>query len=432
MQSAIPGLPPELCDLTIDFLQDDHRALKACSLASRSWLPRTRFLLFHKATIATEQKYLDILEASPEIAGFVRRLELDLSTIPLPFKDHWLHHELLRVLKTLDKVEDLSIFRWRAPKLSEDIKQDLSTIFPMALTTLRFSYVEPPLKDDLVWILRACPRLHEIEFLACQRYDGLDRPPQNIPLSETPSALVPGTAMAVIDALKWVDSDLYIVECLFQIPFTLNLQRLHTGHDCPLFRSIEFCAIYAQRLIRGAGTSLKELSVELIPHLDELEECEEYVDLSHNPNLVVLGLGGIILSGEYFQGGWDVLLRALASVRSPHLEEITIGLSIEYKSYEEDLDILDWERVDELLARLARDRPKLLVYITFDSILDQPITFEERRNMADYVDSRLPHMGTDYPDRLYSSYMYRFKYPTWSTQPDSVHSPSEDAAAVQA
>ncbi|KAH9951239.1 hypothetical protein B0H21DRAFT_271245 [Amylocystis lapponica] len=404
MQSAIPTLPPELCDLTIDFLQYDRRALKACSLASRSWLRRTRIHLFLKATIATEQKYLEfesILEASPDIASCVRNLQLDLSVIPLDSKDHWLHHELFRILKNLDKVEELSILHWRAPELSEDMKQDLSTVFPM-VTTLRFSKVEPPLKDDLIWILRACPRLHELEFHECERYDGPDRPSWDIPLSETPSALVPGTAMTVISALKWVDSDLYVVECLFQSPFTLNLERLHTGHGCPSIVSTKLRAIYAQRLIRGAGASLKELSVDLMPHLDELEEYEGYVDLSHNPSLVSLGLLDIGLSDEAFEEGWDVLLRALASIRSPHLEEISIGLYLEYESYEEDLDILDWGEIDELLALLVHDRPKLMIIINLDefSLSTRRFTMEECRKMAESVKIRLPHMETEYPDRL--------------------------------
>ncbi|KAH9948907.1 hypothetical protein B0H21DRAFT_207870 [Amylocystis lapponica] len=204
MQSAIPGLPPELCDLTIDFLQDDHRALKACSLASRSWLPRTRLYLFHSAVIATEQRYLEfesILEASPEIASCVRKLMFRLPTI-FSSKDHWLHHELFRILKTLDKVEELAISAWRAPELSEDMKQDLSTVFPN-ITVLHFSVVEPPLKDDLLWILRACPKLHVLEFQGCQRQHAWpERPSRDTLLSETPSTLVPETAMIEINDLQ--------------------------------------------------------------------------------------------------------------------------------------------------------------------------------------------------------------------------------------
>ncbi|KAH9948906.1 hypothetical protein B0H21DRAFT_731686 [Amylocystis lapponica] len=405
MQSAIPGLPPELCDLTIDFLQYDYRALKACSLASRLWLPRTRFFLFHVAIITTEQRYLEfesIIEASPEIAGFVRNLELDLSTIPTPSKEHWLHHELFRILKTLDKVEDLFILHWSAPELSEGMKQDLSTVFPM-VTTLRFSKVDPPLKDDLVWILRACPRLHELEFHKCKRVEPVPSLlPRNILLSMTPCALVPGTTMTAINALKWTDSDFYILECLFQGPFTLNLQILDIGHGCPSIASTELRAI-SQRLIRGAGASLEQLAIDLLPHLPPLER---YVDLSHNPNLVILALEDIRLSDEFYQGGWDVLLRALASVRSPHLEEINIDIYVEYESHEEDLDRLDWEQIDELLVLLARDRPRLVFYVCFDDLLpsgENRFTAEQRRKIADSIDTRLPHIGTDYPDRLLSS-----------------------------
>ena len=41
-----PHLPPELLDLIVDLLHDDHDALKACCLISKSWIPRTRKHIF--------------------------------------------------------------------------------------------------------------------------------------------------------------------------------------------------------------------------------------------------------------------------------------------------------------------------------------------------------------------------------------------------
>ncbi|KAH9949816.1 hypothetical protein B0H21DRAFT_67484 [Amylocystis lapponica] len=405
MQSAISRLPSELWDLIIDSFQHDRRSLLACSLASRSWLPRIRSILFHNASIANELEYLEfesIVEASPEIAGLVRKLEW-FPTGKSPKYD-WLHRELFRILKVLDKVEELHISRWRAPELSEDMKQDLSTVpvFPM-VTTLRFSAVELPLKEDLVRILRACPRLHELKFIGCKRSDGpVPSPaPRDILLSETPSALVP-TTMTMINSLEWASSDLYIVECLLQGPFTLNLRSLHIVHDFPSIDSIELHALYAQRLIRAAGASLEELSIDLAPHLPPLEE---YIDLSHNPSLVSLGLQNIELSAQKYKEGWDVLLRALASVHSSHLEEITMLFCMKLETHEEDLDTLDWKELDKLLTHLVHDRPELTVGVIFDVIPSaDPAawwnTLEDCRKMAESVKIRLSRMETNYPGRL--------------------------------
>ncbi|KAH9949773.1 hypothetical protein B0H21DRAFT_889433 [Amylocystis lapponica] len=399
MQSAISRLPSELWDLIIDSFQYDRRSLLACNLASRSWLPRTRFYLFHNVSIADELDYLEfesIIEASPEIVGLVRKLEWYPDSLDLP-TCYWLHRELFRILKVLDKVEHLSISHWRAPELSEDMKQDLSTVpvFPM-VTTLRFYKVELPLKDDLVKILRACPRLHELEFHECER--STSRAPRDILLSETPSALVPGTAMTVINTLRLVDSDLYIVECLFQCPFTLNLQRLHFSHSYPWIDSTALAlrAIYTQRLTRGAGASLEELSIDLTPHLPP---PEGYVDLSHNSSLVSLRLLNIGVSrGEVYEERWGAFPRILASVRSPHLKEIYIGLSMRFESHKEDLNILDWEEVDELLAHLVHDQPELTVTIALvemDPGDSEDFTFEECLEMEETVRILLTRMEAE-------------------------------------
>ena len=41
-----PRLPPEILDYIVDFLHDKDKALKKCSIVSKSWIPRTRKHLF--------------------------------------------------------------------------------------------------------------------------------------------------------------------------------------------------------------------------------------------------------------------------------------------------------------------------------------------------------------------------------------------------
>ena len=47
-------LPPEILDLIVDFLHDDRDALKACCLASKSWVHRTRQHLFARVEFSLE------------------------------------------------------------------------------------------------------------------------------------------------------------------------------------------------------------------------------------------------------------------------------------------------------------------------------------------------------------------------------------------
>ncbi|KAK0447813.1 uncharacterized protein EV420DRAFT_1246316, partial [Desarmillaria tabescens] len=61
--------PPELCDRIIDFLHRDHKALEACSLVCRAWIPASRFHLFeciHYGVLAwsSSRAMVDLLDSS--------------------------------------------------------------------------------------------------------------------------------------------------------------------------------------------------------------------------------------------------------------------------------------------------------------------------------------------------------------------------------
>jgi len=49
-------LPPEMHDLIVDFLHDEPGALKACCLASKSWVHRTRQHLFANVKFSSESR----------------------------------------------------------------------------------------------------------------------------------------------------------------------------------------------------------------------------------------------------------------------------------------------------------------------------------------------------------------------------------------
>lgn len=73
------NIPPELSDHIIDFLHDDRRALKACSLTCRTWYPTSRYHLYRKVHLNSLegcQTFIQILQSSPYLGQFARYLNL--------------------------------------------------------------------------------------------------------------------------------------------------------------------------------------------------------------------------------------------------------------------------------------------------------------------------------------------------------------------
>lgn len=79
----VPSLPPELWDTVIAHLRTDHKALIACCLTCRAWLPTSRYYLFRHVRLKTRQSYasfLDSLEHAPELPGWIKRLTVTESS----------------------------------------------------------------------------------------------------------------------------------------------------------------------------------------------------------------------------------------------------------------------------------------------------------------------------------------------------------------
>ena len=74
-----PTLPQELIDQTIDHLWNDVDALAACALACHAFLPSARTHLFRDQRIIGAKgcaRFEALLDASPELAPYVRKLSL--------------------------------------------------------------------------------------------------------------------------------------------------------------------------------------------------------------------------------------------------------------------------------------------------------------------------------------------------------------------
>ena len=81
--SSVPSLPPEIWDAVICHLHADNEALIACCLTCRAWLPTSRYYLFRHVRLKTRKSYasfLDSLQHSPDVLGWIKRLTITESS----------------------------------------------------------------------------------------------------------------------------------------------------------------------------------------------------------------------------------------------------------------------------------------------------------------------------------------------------------------
>ena len=80
---ALPRLPPELTDYTVDFLHDDVPTLRALALASRSTLPSARYHLFNSITlhsITERDRALALVTSCPHLSSYIQSLTFSKTT----------------------------------------------------------------------------------------------------------------------------------------------------------------------------------------------------------------------------------------------------------------------------------------------------------------------------------------------------------------
>ncbi|KAJ8514682.1 hypothetical protein ONZ45_g7821 [Pleurotus djamor] len=91
MRASVDSLPVELLDAIFEIMTAEHEALKACSLARRSWVGPAQKHLFSELFVGKELKYDDIkadvrmckrllstLEASPHFALYFRHITIHI------------------------------------------------------------------------------------------------------------------------------------------------------------------------------------------------------------------------------------------------------------------------------------------------------------------------------------------------------------------
>lgn len=122
----LPRLPPELCDRIIDFLYNSPRALSACCLTCRSWVPASRFHRFRSIFLTPfrAERFLHILETNPDTAYYVETVVVHFQgrdpTATLLELQEGSAETLRRVFEQLHAVTSLMITRlFITPKMTD-------------------------------------------------------------------------------------------------------------------------------------------------------------------------------------------------------------------------------------------------------------------------------------------------------------------------
>lgn len=169
----VPSLPHELSDHIIDFLYNDCLALSACSLSCSAFLAATRYHRFSVTCVFGRLgPFVDLLDASPGIATFVRTLRLDGVSYPLRRQV-----DPGALVDTLGRLPALNHLSLRNLKLDNALvsalneSADFKNIHGLDLHRCIFDSV-----DDLVRVISVPP----LEHLAFEElnypYDEFDQP----------------------------------------------------------------------------------------------------------------------------------------------------------------------------------------------------------------------------------------------------------------
>ena len=183
-----PGLPPEILDYIVDFLQDDLLSLEQCCLVSKSWVPRARRHIFYIIEFETQEDLDKWKKAFPDPsnspAQYTRILVMSYFRIVveedvteggwIPTFPRAMHLELRSEGRAY--VPELDVSLTPFSKLSPNVKS-LSVV----------SFLGPRLQ--VFNLIRSLPFLEDLSLVCCvpaKGDDGRDGPQTAVPSPISP------------------------------------------------------------------------------------------------------------------------------------------------------------------------------------------------------------------------------------------------------
>lgn len=171
-----PRLPPEMTDYVIDYLHDSKQSLASCALVSRSFIPCSRFHLFHSLCCGPGEKnsYVYIatyFQEHPHLQSYVR--DIRLAAYP-PYQRHF-HPKVCRCLliDILHKLPHLSSLTISAAKLGctrycRALSHSRPQFAPISLTQLTLIGVNSCRKTGFPAVVKFFNMFHHIDHLHLQ------------------------------------------------------------------------------------------------------------------------------------------------------------------------------------------------------------------------------------------------------------------------
>ena len=173
--SAQAKFPFELFDVVIDFLHDDLKTLRACSLVSREWVASSRFHIFRSVTLhhrtrkgsfSTDcRRLFDIVSNSARISSFVKHLEA-YGSLPTGVDPEPCLPSLLRILTSL---RTLHILPAPTPNstvvLNSAVVESIRSVVSTSLEELKVHACAFPYATDVLRILHSCRYLKALHLL---------------------------------------------------------------------------------------------------------------------------------------------------------------------------------------------------------------------------------------------------------------------------
>lgn len=411
---AGPVFPPELFDETLDHLWDDPKALSACSLTCRAWVPTTRLHLFRTVRLDSESsctEFSALLQSTPAIARCVRKLTISAqySGVGTDARgredDGWVNSSapIARTLGAHSRVNTLAFSRLRWTSLDQGTRDAYKALFKGVKTLLLFE-VRFHTSGDVLEFLDAFPDLEELYFHAVS-WDFESAPPAD-PASAS-DWLSMQTRTSAGDkkmhlSYLFLDprsSPTLVTEWILSHPFE---QKLRTIQLC--WREMDTTKALGD-LLQASGSSLERLQIEFPSGITEegtrratfatldtdsaIAVLHNHVSLVHNTSLRSLSFGGLdvtldsartFLSTHLFP--WVASM--LADLHSPLLREVTFELETPDA---EGLHGLDWARIDTELSKLEFTGLTVRFYVNCDA-WSRGSKLEEQ--IRDEIANRLP------------------------------------------
>lgn len=261
---TLPILPPELIDETIDHLWDDHKALEACSLTCRSWVPSSRLHLFRTVCVRNADdctKLSALLESASIIAHCVRKLTIraeykGVEADGTPSEDDSWVDAAASLLSKLHRVHTLALSRVKWSSLSLTTRNSFATVFNTVKTLLLFE-VRFDVSGDVLHFLSRFPVLSELYF------HGVSWERESLPLEpseDSPSGEHMDLTYLFLDPRS---SPTLVTEWLLNHP---SEKKLRTIQLC--WRELENTETLGA-LLRSSGSELECLRVEFPSGLSE-------------------------------------------------------------------------------------------------------------------------------------------------------------------